>query len=205
MALSCFLVGVQMTFKSSRDAILKVGTKIMYRKGYSHTGISEVLAKSGIPKGSFYHFFRSKEDFGISVMDYYNEIFASFFQFHLDDKGKPPLQRLKGFFEASIDRLERQQFQGGCLIGNIGQEMGDQNPEFSRKAEHIFSLWQEYFLPCLEEARDRGDLPSNTDCEALAAFIWNSWEGALLRMKVTKSDRPLCLFVDYVFGEFLKS
>lgn len=194
-----------MSADSSRDAILRVGTEAIYEKGYNPTGLMEILAAAGVPKGSFYHYFSNKEDFGLQVVEHYKSDFDAFFDFHLRDHALPPLERLRNFFEASIERLAGRGFRGGCLVGNVGQEMGDQSPAFSEKVESVFISWRDRFVPVLKEARERGELPADTDCLALADFLWNSWEGAMLRMKVTKSEGPLRTFVDHVFNAVLKA
>lgn len=189
----------------SRKALVRAGLEKMYASGYGSSGLNEILKAAGVPKGSFYHYFSSKEAFGLEVLEAYTRSFDGFFAEHFDNSANPPLTRLRTFFDASIKRLEAGGFQGGCLVGNVAQEMSDQSQSFRQKTEEIFVSWRDRLVPCLEEAQARGDLPRNLAVEPLADFIWNSWEGAMLRMKVTKSVKPLRNFVNYLFGLVLKS
>lgn len=190
---------------TTREALLRAGQEKMYGSGYGNAGLNEILKAAGVPKGSFYHYFSSKEAFGLAVLEAYTRSFDGFFSEHFDKSDFPPLTRLRTFFDASIERLEAGAFKGGCLVGNVAQEMSDQSRSFRQKTEAIFLSWRNRLVPCLEEAKARGNLPGDLAVEPLADFIWNSWEGAMLRMKMTKSVEPLRNFVDHLFGLVLRS
>lgn len=193
-----------MNQSSTRERLLQVGKKIFLEKGYNHTGLQEIVEAAGVPKGSFYHFFASKEDFGKAVLNYHLETFQPFIEMRLfEDKSLPPLQRLRKFFEAGCDQLQRESFRGGCLVGNLSQEMADQNNNFREQLERALKHWQSQFIVCLQEAKDQGDLPSDVDVEVLGQFVMNGWEGAILRMKVCKSIKPLHAFVSVLFNRVL--
>lgn len=173
-------------------------------KGYNHAGLQEVLKEAGVPKGSFYHFFSSKEEFGLAVVDSYNDDFAGFMDTHLGNRELAPLARLRGFFEGITARFETEGCLGGCLIGNLGQELADQNEVFRKRMEQAFDNRRMKFTSCLTEAREQGELPDHLDPADLADFMLDSWEGALLRMKVTKSIEPLNRYIDYMFTTVIK-
>ena len=122
--------------------IIAIGTELISVNGYNATGIDTILRKAGVPKGSFYHYFRSKEDFGLAVIDQfanqYDLKLASFF----DDSSFPPLDRIRNYFEHSLTHLTDNQFTKGCLIGNLGQELADQNERFRARLEGIFQSWK---------------------------------------------------------------
>lgn len=191
--------------KSTKNAIIETGVRIMMEKGYNHTGLQEVLQSSGVPKGSFYHFFASKEAFGLAVVDRYVDDFTGYLAQHLDNGDHPPLARLRNFFEATVGRYDTEGCCGGCMVGNIGQELSDQNEAFRERIADSYQGLQKQFAACLTEARTRGELPAATDPGDMADFLLDSWEGAILRMKVTKSTEPLHRFIRYTFAEILKS
>ena len=189
---------------STQEKLLQVGKAIFLEKGYHHTGLQEIVKSAGVPKGSFYHFFASKENFGLAVLEYHLKTFQPFIEDLLQsDKDVPPLQRLRNFFEAGCAQLESEQCKGGCIVGNLSQELADQNETFREHLNRALSRWQGLFTACLQKAQDHGDIPAHENVEALGQFLINSWEGAILRMKVTKSMEPLRNFVSVFFDKVL--
>ena len=168
-------------------------------KGFNNTGIQEVLSAVNVPKGSFYHYFKSKEDFGICVLEHYAEASIEMTRSVLGDTNISPLQRLKNFFDFSRQKMAANQYCGGCLFGNLSQEMGDQSPAFETLLEKKWQLMRVGFMNCIEEGRNLGEIPPGLPAEVLADFMINSWQGALLRMKVSKSPQPMDVFTKAVF------
>jgi TetR/AcrR family transcriptional repressor of nem operon len=193
-----------MAAKDKKTDIIKAGMSIMARQGFNSTGIETILKQAGVPKGSFYHYFSSKQEFGLSVLDHFaagiDRIFSSF----LEDEAVPPLDRLKNCLESLVARFERNNCGIGCLAANIGQEMADQSEEFREKLVGIFRSWTTHFEKCLSEAREAGEIPGDLSPECLAEFFLSGFEGALLMSKVMKSPVPLRNFIDVFFGRVLK-
>ena len=189
-----------MEHMSTKETIIATGARIMLEKGYNNTGLQEVLKEARVPNGSFYHYFGSKEDFGLAVTDRYAQESNDFLAFHLDNHELPPLDRLRGFFEAATKRYDAEGCWGGCLMGNFGQELSDQNPVFRDCVATMLDDWRVRFAKCLKEAVVQGELREDIDPDALANFALDSWEGAILRMKVTKTVHPLERFIHFIFG-----
>lgn len=182
-----------------RVAILGVGAEILYRRGYNATGVKDIVAAAGIPKGSFYNYFESKQAFAIEALDAIASEQHRQLEAALRNPAKPPLERIRGFFEDFVAGQEaRGEFTGGCPVGNLAQEMADHSPAIARRVEHWFRRLEGLLATCLREASERGDLPRDRDPEALAAFVFNAWEGALLRMKAAKGVDPLRNFLDHL-------
>ncbi len=193
-----------MAEKNTKLNILEHAARIVHKKGFNNTGIKEILDTAGVPKGSFYHYFKSKEDFGLSLLDYYSGFFISKAEESFNADG-PPLLRLKKLFDDFLGFFENNGCELGCPIGNLSQEMGDLNTAFRLKLESIFKMMQSQVIRFLDEAKHRDELPKNTNTSDMADFIINSWEGAILRMKALKSTEPLLLFDKMLFGKMLKS
>ncbi len=193
-----------MATKDKKIDIIKAGMGIMARQGFNSTGIEAILKQAKVPKGSFYHYFPSKQEFGISVLDHFaagiDRIFASF----LADESIPPLARLRNCLESLVARFESNNCSIGCLAANIGQEMADQSEEFREKLVEIFRSWIKHFEKCLREAREGGEIPGDISPECVAEFFLSGFEGALLMSKVMKSPVPLRNFIDVFFGRVLK-
>lgn len=183
----------------TRMALIRCGTQMCTERGFQMTGIDEVLRRVGIPKGSFYHFFASKAEFGEAVIENYAQYFQRKLERHLLDETRTPLARLRGFIEEAQHGMDKYDFQRGCLIGNLGQELGGLNDAFRQQLEQVFLFWQEATARCLQEAVAQGELGPAADARQLAAFFWIGWEGAILRAKLTRSAQPMQLFAEQFF------
>lgn len=190
--------------KNTRSDIIKIGTELISRQGYNATGIEMVLKEAGVPKGSFYHYFKSKEEFGLAVMDVFADYYSQRMTALLQDTALSPLTRIRTLLEGSLQRFSKNQCSKGCLIGNLGQEMADQNERFRARLDEIFDDWRTLFAGCLSEAQTAKELDSRLDAEALASFILSGWEGAILRAKVMKSPQPLQDFIEVLFKVTLR-
>lgn len=184
----------------TREGLVRLGTEILTEKGFLNTGIDELLKRAGVPKGSFYHYFASKEAFGHAVIDNYAAYFARRLDRALLDEAHAPLQRLMNFVADAKTGMGRFDFRRGCLIGNMGQELGAGHEGFRVRLDEVFSDWQQRVANCLEAAKRAGQLAPEADCQRLAAFFWIGWEGAVLRAKLVRNDGPLELFATHFFA-----
>lgn len=189
---------------TTKIALLKTGTRFLKEKGYNHTGIQEILQATGVPKGSFYYYFKSKEDFGLEIIENDAREHNQFLDKYLKDETISPLTRLQRYFEAKYEEFASLQCREGCLLGNLGQELADQNERFRLRLESIFAEWRDRYIDCLQQAQAIGELSPDLDVHILADFCLNSWEGALQQMKVTKSPAPLQTFMSVMFDVVLK-
>ncbi len=177
----------------------------MHYKGYNDTGIKEITNAAGIPKGSFYNYFKSKEQFAISALDYMSRQTLRRINSNLGDQAKPPLDRIIGFFAEMVEKNIRElDFKKGCFIGNLCQEMADVNTPIGEKIDDIFRNYTAVLSRCLGEAKKKGDIKTDHDVDTMAEFIFNSWEGALMRVKASRNAQPLTAFMDILAGVLLK-
>lgn len=178
----------------TRELLVRAGLEALTEKGFSSTGIDEVLKRVGVPKGSFYHYFESKEAFGATLIDRYASYFAHKLERHFNDQSKKPLERLWAFVEDARGGMARHDFRRGCLIGNLGQEMAALPESFRASLNAVFDDWERRFARCLEAAQREGEIPAAVDCAQQATFFWIGWEGAVLRAKLERSTKPLEIF-----------
>jgi len=177
---------------ATKEKIIESGIEILLEKGYNGAGLKEILDTAKVPKGSFYHFFKSKEDFCKEALNHYSDEFTPILQKYLIDSNESPILRLQLFFKAMTEIFESQKdCKGGCLVGNMAQELADTNTPLRSRILQIMESWNSYFVSCLDEAKKAGELSSDTNTRELAEFILNSWEGALLKMKIVSSAAPL--------------
>jgi TetR/AcrR family transcriptional repressor of nem operon len=90
--------------------------------------------------------------------------------------------------------MARHGFKRGCLVGNLGQEMGTLPESFRAQLQQVFLDWQSRTAACLAEAQRAGEIPPQLDCAALAQFFWIGWEGAVLRAKLDRSPESLDVY-----------
>lgn len=179
----------------TRQALIRCGVEVLTEQGFTATGIDSILKRVGVPKGSFYHYFASKEAFGRVVLDSYANYFARRLDRWLLDETLSPLERLAGFVHHSRASMARHAFKRGCLVGNMGQEVILLPDGFREHLESIFQSWQSRLGHCFEAAKKAGELPASADCSELAGYFWIGWEGAVLRARLVQSDAPLNTFI----------
>lgn len=174
-----------------RGELIQAGLAMLTEKGYSSVGIDEILRSVGVPKGSFYHYFKSKEEFGQELISAYGQYFARKLDRFLLDTAFTPLERIQRFVADAAEGMARYQFRRGCLIGNLGQEMSLLPESFRAQLQEVFNDWQSRTAACLKEAQTLGEISADQDAEQLAEWFWTGWEGAVLRAKLEGSTQPL--------------
>ena len=193
-----------MAKETTRTRILEVGSNIVHQKGFNNTGIQEILDKAGVPKGSFYFYFKCKEDFGLALIDQFETMICGHLASVLEDTSLEPLARLKAFFSSFRNYFESQNCSRGCPIGNLSQELSDVNENIRQRLEKSFRNMGSLVEKNLYAARIKGELSDDLPVPETADYIINSWEGALMRMKVTKNIEPLLVFEHVLFDTILK-
>lgn len=180
--------------------LLQAGLEALTEKGFSATGIDEVLRRVGVPKGSFYHYFDSKEAFGAALITRYGDYFERKLRRHFTDAPCSPLERLRAFIKDAQAGMARFDYRRGCLIGNLGQEMGALPEAYRAQLSAVFANWQAQVSGCLAEAKAAGEISQHADCDQLAAFFWIGWEGAVLRAKLERNAAALEIFTNGFFA-----
>lgn len=194
-----------MTTITSRDKLIQVGAELIAEHGYTATGINTILKHSGVPKGSFYHYFGSKEDFGLAVIESFADAFDEQLASTLRDTSQPPLSRLRHYFSSVKEEIARHECVRGCLIGNLGQELSSHSDVLRDRLEQVFRGWEQNFIACLSDARAAGEIDDSLDPETLGSFILVGWEGAILRAKTARSVQPMEAFEAVLFEHVLTS
>ena len=175
------------------------GLKSLVLHGFEGIGLNAILHAAGVPKGSFYYYFKSKEDFARAVLDAYernaddrqSEIFK--------DTSRSPLQRLRNYFEiVGSDHLAEAPI-GGCLFGVLSQTAAARSPEFKARLAQVFCTWEAELAELLEEAQSIGEVDRGLDAKEAAAFLIDCWEGMLVRLKVDGDRNSLRRFQRFAF------
>ena len=183
-----------MKYQDTKAALIDAGMNDMLRCGYDDVGIARVLKSLSIPKGSFYHYFASKEAFGCEIIEAYARKWRSV---RLETFNRPeltPLDRLRAHFTFLRENVSAEDELYGCLLGNLAQLMSVRSDALRSSLNKAFAEWKDDLISVLEEAKIAGQLPDKTDLPELASTIIEAYEGALLLSKVSGSSQPLHRF-----------
>ncbi|NAY93480.1 TetR family transcriptional regulator [Muricauda sp. JGD-17] len=180
------------------ERILDIGTNLMLKHGYHSVGLNKILSEANIPKGSFYYYFKSKEDFGLQVIEHYSKKSLFLLNSYLNDESKNPKERIISFFEDRQNDFESNEFKEGCLLGNCSAELSDFSESFSTSVANEFSNWQETFENCIREGQEKGYIKTDESAKILSDLVLTTWEGTLLRMKSSKSVDSIKTFIHFL-------
>ncbi|NOT13906.1 MAG: TetR family transcriptional regulator [Methylococcaceae bacterium] len=194
----------QLQKQINKNNLLTEGVSLLMRQGYHGTGLKEILDAVQIPKGSFYNYFRSKEHYAAEVIQYYIDPFINQLDTHLSQNENDALKALTHYFNTLIVELEKSNFQGGCLLGNLMGEIGDTSELCQKSLQKAVHRYRNLLQHGIENAQQQGTIRTDKTAETMADLLVNSWQGALLRMKIEKSSFPLKQCCQDLLGEFFK-
>jgi TetR/AcrR family transcriptional repressor of nem operon len=191
-----------MTRPNTREKIVEAGLKSLLHKGFNATGVQDITSSAGVPKGSFYNHFESKEALGAEIVERYAAVAAARREI-LADKSKPPLERLRHHFEALNKIFVDAKFKRGCLLGNFSAELSNQSDLIRERLQELYTRWTLELEMPIREAQECGDISNRLKAPDLAAFLLDSYQGSLLRARVEQNRRPLDRFVQFTFNQIL--
>ena len=173
--------------RGTRETILAVATRLIHVHGYHATSLDDVLRESGVGKGNFYYYFKSKEDLGYAILD---QIVEAFLERTLEpcfsDRGGQPLAQIRCFLGRVLEAQRERNCVGGCQLGNLASELSDVHEGFRTRLAVVFSAWRERLTLALAAAQARGAVGRDCQPAAVGQFLVASLEGAILMTKLTK-------------------
>ena len=188
---------------SVRERLLNAAVEAVRQRGYNACGVQDITDAAGVPKGSFYNHFDSKEALGAAIVEQYWQRGACSSLRVLSDESLPPIERLRRYFGTLAANMADCDYKSGCLIGNLSAELADQSRLVCDRLSAIYAGWTRSIETCLREAQDAGEIRADRDPAVLAGFLLNAWEGAMLRAKVDKDGAAYRQFQEIVFGVLL--
>lgn len=171
----------------------------MHARGYAACSVEHITKVAGVPKGSFYNHFSSKEELAVEVAHRYFEVCG--WPGSLD--GESAIARLRESFEALHDVLRSHWFSRGCMWGNLANELADHSDAVRVELADGLARWSDMVAALVAEAQRNGETAAAGDSEVLGRFIVNSWEGAVTRCRVVRTDQPIDDFFMTIFGSLL--
>jgi len=187
----------------NRERLLSQGVELFSERGYHGIGLKDILATVKIPKGSFYHYFDSKEDYGAKVIEYYTDIVQQRLTEVFADANVPGLTALLQFYDSAIQMHRDDNYKHGCLAGNLGAEISDTSEACRIAAAHSMDITRDAFEAVITRGQQDGSIRQDIASKVLADTLLNSFEGALLRMKIDKSGKPLEQFREVMLEKFI--
>lgn len=173
---------------ATRKQLLVTGIQLFSVQGYHGTGVKQVLDEVGVPKGSFYNFFTSKENFGAEVVRYYIEWLANHYE---GVEAKNPIEKLYSIHKQLVIYLNNNPEMLGCLLGNLASEVGGQSGELQDAIREGFDCWYAYYSALFQEAKSAGLIRQDIDTTQLAKLFITQWQGGLQRYQLDNDSEQL--------------
>ena len=180
--------------------LIQTGVDLMIANGYHNTSINEVIRQAGLPKGSFYYLYKDKKAFALDAINDYSENLVVTMDKIFADESLSPIEAIRKYYANSIAGLKKANYANGCFLGNMGQEMSDVDEDFRDVIEKSFSRLRDKHSAQLVKAQEAGELGNHVNTDVYADIIINLWHGTMLRMKASRSKKPLDIFMNDFFN-----
>ncbi|AZE78181.1 TetR/AcrR family transcriptional regulator [Pseudomonas synxantha] len=176
--------------KSARQAILERGQSIVGAKGFSAVGLNEILQAAEVPKGSFYHYFDSKDAFGVVLLDTYFDHYVQGMQALFDQPGLFHHAKLMRYWQCWIDNHTGCTDTGKCLAVKLGAEVSDLSEPMRLALLRGTARTIELLAVALQRGVEDGSLTFEHAPESLAQRLYALWLGTSVMAKITRTTAP---------------
>jgi TetR/AcrR family transcriptional repressor of nem operon len=173
--------------------------KLFTERGFNACSVEDITKAARVPKGSFYNHFKSKQALAADIVIEYGNGTAD--RSVLSNRDIKPLIRLKRHF-ATLN-VHFSACNDGCLIGKFMAEVSVDTPLIRANLRRVLNLWGEQLSSAIAEGQRDGSIRKDLPADDLAAFLIDSYEGAILRTRVEKNARALEYFVKVVFSSII--
>ncbi|WP_281648818.1 TetR/AcrR family transcriptional regulator [Parendozoicomonas sp. Alg238-R29] len=177
--------------ESTRQELLELGVELLSVNGYNGTGLKQILDAAGVPKGSFYNYFASKEAYAAEIIEFYMGNLLRMFDMVIDNHTGSPVQVIRFAYRNMITHLEEGSCRKGCLMGNMVAEIASSSELCREVMCTMYKGWRERFTLLLEKGQQQGEVRNDMPAETMTDLFWQQWEGALLRMQLEGSTAVL--------------
>lgn len=189
----------------TRERLLAAGAELFGKKGFNGSGLTEVLQHAGVPKGSFYHYFSSKEEFGVAVIDRARDEHLEEVKPLLSDRRMTPLERLRTMFTRAREECHANGPSVQCLIPKLALETANLSEPVHAAVKCAYQQWSALLAQVIREGQNTGEIDRRHDADRLANVLVMLWEGAVIRMQIDRTVTPLDDFQAFVFDTLLGS
>ncbi len=193
-----------MGYKHNKEEILETGYQVLRKNGYHDVGINQILKEAGIPKGSFYNFFESKEDFARQVIEYYGCNNSKWIETLFAESEETPINKLKSFYQLLISYNEQDDYNGGCLVNTMSNEIGRNSDVLAKELNQQFIGWLTIIAEVVSEGQKLGEITTEYTALEIAEYLHSGFFGTFSRMKVTRSRIYMDIWIKMTF-DFIKA
>jgi len=169
-----------------REKILNAGLAVFHQQGFHNSGIQDIVNYAGVPKGSFYNHFESKDALGMEILQTYWAANADTRKM-LHDEDLPALERMEQYLKGTCYS------ENGCLIGNFSAELSGSDP-FRASLADLYQRWNKDIESCIRAGQKEGTIRDEESAKNLAEFVTTGFQGAVLKAKVDRDPKVLDRF-----------
>lgn len=187
---------------SVRQQLVDASLDVFQTHGFNGASVQDLTDAAGVPKGSFYNHFGSKEELALEALKLYTS------QHGLEallDERQSPVERLKRHFRANWKYFKDRGYRSGCFLGALTSEIADSHDTARGEFVRYFHLWSAAIAKVVAQGQSAGEIAAGTDPQLLGRFVLNAWQGTLVRAKASKNEEPFKDFVTATFGVVLAS
>lgn len=185
--------------KNRRDELIQQGKDLLSEHGYHGTGLKKILDTVNVPKGSFYNYFESKEKFVSEIIEQYGRDMAVKLDDFIDQSDENPLDTIRNIYKAISIEIEKNG-QKGCLVGNLAAEIGDSSELCQKSMQSACASWKRRFKAFISDAQDQGLIRNDLSAGTLCDVLWDTWQGALLKIKIDGDTTHLTQTIDVLLN-----
>lgn len=189
-----------------REALIQEGIEQLSIHGYHGTGIKQILDQVNVPKGSFYNFFASKEAFVAELIGHYSQDLLGQIRGFIEGEGRhlTPAQQLRAIYQYSLQRYADAEFKKSCLVGSMAAEISAESDMCRVQLDQAAQQWHDFFTQVFEQGQQSGEIRNDLSASSIAGVYWATWEGALIKMKMSANIKPAQRIMELMLDWLLK-
>jgi TetR/AcrR family transcriptional repressor of nem operon len=192
---------------SVRDQLIESAVEVFHARGFNGCSVQDIVEAAGVPKGSFYNHFKSKEALGAEVVRAYTRLVGAYVAeagaAEIFSGDGTPLERIRAYFEAVIEQNVSCGVRKGCLLGNFATELAPHSTEIANAVTDALDNWSAAVARALAQAQEAGELSKDADVEVLGRYLVDGYEGAAARAKLIGDRAPMDEFIRTTFDFLL--
>lgn len=187
-------------YSDTRQQILSTAQSIILGKGFAAVGLNEILKTAGVPKGSFYHYFESKEHFGSCLLENYFDQYMFTLDEQLTDKSIPAVDRLVAYFDNWLVSQCSDTTIDKCLVVKLSGEVTDLSETMRLALKKGTQRVIDRIALLVQEAIDNGEISPENDASTLTQELYYTWLGATLITKVNHNPDALHIAMNALYA-----